>query len=161
MWFLTCPEAVNVVNIRLLWLISSTLPPLLTTELMERLKRAAECAIYPQPHLLSGPRDNRRDLRMPPSCPRGRAAPHPCAGGTTACPGSTPSHRAIRGPDGGRQRPSATGLPGSRGPRRPAKLISHFLFTETGGAATSSICCSASAPTVNAQHSKTGGHQIS
>lgn len=61
------------------------------------------CAIYPQVHLLSGPRDNHRDLHRPPSCPRGRAAPQQCAGGTTACPSSILFHRASRGPNGRRQ----------------------------------------------------------
>lgn len=62
-------------------------------------------AFYPQRHLVSvvidassGPKDSRRGLRRPSSCPRGGAAPRPCAGGTTACPGSTPSHTASRGP---------------------------------------------------------------
>lgn len=62
-------------------------------------------AFYPQRHLVSvvrdassGPKDSRRGPRRPSSCPRGGAAPRPCAGGTTACPGSTPSHTASRGP---------------------------------------------------------------
>lgn len=137
----------------LLWRRSSTLPPLLTTELMERLKRAAECASHPQPPppppLLSGPRDNRRDLRRPPSGPRGRAAPGPCAGGTTACPGSTPSRRASRGPGGGRQGALVShGVTWQPWPHAgPQGRFPHFpFFTETGGAAPSPLCCSASAP---------------
>lgn len=61
---------------------------------------------YPQCHLVSavwarssGPKDNRMGLRRPSSCPRGCAAPRLCVGGTTACPGSTLSHTASRGPD--------------------------------------------------------------
>lgn len=66
-------------------------------------------AFYPQRHLVSvagarssGPRDTRRGLHRPSSCPRGCAAPRLCVGGTTACPGSTLSRTASRGPGRGR-----------------------------------------------------------
>lgn len=48
----------------------------------------------------SGPTGNHRGLRSCASFPTGGAAPRLCAGGTTACPGNTPSHTASRGPAG-------------------------------------------------------------
>lgn len=62
-------------------------------------------AFYPQCHVVSvawttfsGPRGIHRGLHRLFSYPRERAAPWPCAGGTTACPGSTPSRTASRDP---------------------------------------------------------------
>ena len=44
------------------------------------------------------PRGSHRGPRSASSWPRADAAPQGCAGGRTACPGSTPSHTAIPGP---------------------------------------------------------------
>lgn len=55
----------------------------------------SECSVS---WTFSGPRSSHRGLHMPSFGARGCAAPRLCAGGTTACPRSTPSRTASRGP---------------------------------------------------------------